>query len=397
MKTILLIITILLSNLLFAQRSNTIFSTSENGLAYFEYKDFIENNISSVEAYSFKINKRGKVKRDSTRLYVQVLNTEQKRISGINCNLVFQSHGPTYFTWYKFKKYYNDEGLLVLNIEEPVSIEKRKEFGFIEYDINKSETSFQYNQKGQLIKETTTAIEDSYSIYRSDKDTSHHRSIHPKSYEYIYDEIGREIERYHTDDSTRYLKTKTYTPDSNSVHCFYCDPRHLNDDRKYGANKKLNQWTWYTDEGDIHSKKYYYYNNQDKLIKRVDSTGWYLMKHSNEYPILQKTIQYEYRDSFLWKTIKKDDSWERETEYNQFGDIVKECSKYKTEEPNCTNYKYEYQDKRLIKMTRISPKGNKFQIVNFYNNKGLIIMERQYKNDKLISLVKYKYWIKKEY
>ncbi len=394
MKTKLLILTLFLTNLLLGQNSNTVISFTGNGLVYFDYKDFVENAINSVEAYRFRINKRGKPKKDSTRLFVQVFNADSNRINGINCNLNYQSHGPAFLTRYRFQKQFDETGRIIKITEQPLDQNRRKEYGDICFEVNINEKYFYYNKKGLLSREVTNIIKNSYSISKYTKDTFHLRSIHPKIYDYKYDDMGREIENYFTDDSTRYLKTNIYTPDSNSVNCFYCDPRYLNGSKKYGQNGKLSRWTWYTSEGEIHTKKYYYYDDLDRIKRRVDSTGWYLMKYSDENPKLESITEYFYKDSTLWKVIKTIDQWQNEQEYNPEGELISNCFRNGSKNQGCSTYSYQYEGNKILKMTKTFSNGDILKVINSFNERGWLEEEKQFKNDKLISLVRYIYWVR---
>jgi len=200
--------------------------------------------------------------------------------------------------------------------------------------------------------------------------------------------MGREIENYYLSDSTTLIEKISDKPDSTTVNCFSCDPKHLNNKKEYGVNGKISKWTTYTRDGDYHTIRYYYYDDQNRLKQRVDSTGW----HYNEYPFLDKTIEYNYTDSMVWTVIEKNGSSLRTTKYNKDGKIVKECYESENIELNCESYEYEFQNDKLYKVTITSSNNDKILIKNNYNKYGLLSDIRKYVNQRLISLVKYKYW-----
>ena len=93
----------------------------------------------------------------------------------------------------------------------------------------------------------------------------------------FYNSDNQKIQWYHTVDSTKYLKTEDYNPekDSNAVRCSYCHSRYLNVEWKYNSDKKLKEWISYTSENLIHTKRNYFYDDQQRLIRQIDSAGWY--------------------------------------------------------------------------------------------------------------------------
>lgn len=66
--------------ILFGQRSNTVFSTSANGLIQWTYQDFVENKVVRIQAFEYEIKKNDKVKKDSTKLFDQKLLKDSKLI-----------------------------------------------------------------------------------------------------------------------------------------------------------------------------------------------------------------------------------------------------------------------------------------------------------------------------
>tara|TARA_R110001592_G_scaffold351907_3_gene649368 strand:- start:969 stop:2162 length:1194 start_codon:yes stop_codon:yes gene_type:complete len=387
MKTILIYILAVLPLITFGQRSNTIFSTGSNGLMSWTYQDFFDNNVDRIQAFSFELKKNGKVKKDSTKLFDQKLNRDSNLVTGINCNLNIQSHGPTFLTWYKFKDYYDSKGHLIKHTDQPIEVVKTKVFGSTNWDININETIYEYDEKELLAQKVYNRIEHSYSVSKYTKDTFHLHSVHPKIYEYEYNDQGLQIKNYYTDDSTRYLATESYTTDTASVKCFYCDPRYLNGEKEYDSNGNLTKWIWYTRKNEIHSKKYYFYDENDNLIKQIDSTGWYLQQYSKDEPSLQSIKTFEYRSDRIFKTIKVKGDWTYISEFDEKGNLVDNCLQIADSKDDCTKYNYVYHN-GLIKEIQTLPNQ---KTIFEYNNDGLLIEKRNYLNEKLTSLIKYYY------
>jgi hypothetical protein len=371
------IILLLTSNLLFGQMSNTIFSFGGNEFQSLTYQDFLKNNIKKVEAYSYKIKKSGKVSKDSLLLYRHEFDKDSNKIFGVNCNRVYQSHGPTYLTWYSFQTLYNSKGLVIKDIDSPMDIEKKK-------DDSSGNQTYECNQH----------FDDYISISKYTKDTFHLRSVQAKIYETYYNEKGQKISRYYTSDSTRYLPTKSYKVDSSSVKCSYCHSRCLNDDYVYAENENVKIWTSYTTENKIHSKKYYYYDNSQRLIKQVDSTGWYF---TNTLPYWKSTTTYEYLDT--GKTVTKifnsqdrfgGNSNRNVTHYDTKGMIKSECSITDSTQ-SCTKYLYTYDNEKLTSEIFININNEKIETYFLYNLRGLLFEKKVIYQKKITQLTRYFY------
>lgn len=374
--------------------SNTIFSFSGDEFQGWTYQDFIKNNVKKIEAYSYQIKKNGKVSKDSLLLYRQVFDKDSSKVSGKKYNRVFQSHGPSYLTWYSFQTYYDKNGRVVIDIDSPLGIEKRKEYGSLRYNIYQNITTYKYDSLGNQTYDCFQYFDDYISISKYTKDTFHFRSVKAEIYETYYNEKGQKISRYFTRDSTRYLPTSSYKPDTGSVKCIYCDPRYLNDDYTYYENGKVRTWIWYTKEGKVHSKKYYYYDNIGNLIKQVDSTGWYF---TTILPYWESTTIFEYSDSGkvvtnIYNTEARFGSSTNKivTKFNSKNQITSECSIRNSSE-TCTNYFYTYEKEKLTSEISVDNKNNKSETYFRYNLKGLLYESKVIYNNKITQLTRYYY------
>jgi hypothetical protein len=371
MKTLSILILLLTSCCGFGQNSNTLFFTGSIESSQWTYADYIKNNVKKVEAYSYKIKNKGKITKDSLLLYRREIDKDSNKIFGINCNDLIQLHGPKFFlTGYKFETIYNNKGQVIMELDEPIDIEKKVEFGSVSYHINKNETLYEYDNNNKLIKKTYIPFNNYYDVSKYTKDTFHLLYIQKKIDEYVYNDKGLEIMNYETVDSSRYLPTKHYKPDSSSVTCSYCHSRYLNGDKTYNENGKLKVCTWYTTEGKIHTKKYYYYDDNNNLIKQVDSTGWYF---TTILPYWESTTTYEYSDT--GKIVTKINNTEARfgsatkqivTKYDSKNQIVSECSANDSTEI-CTNYFYTYDKERLTSVTSVENNKNKLEKYFSYN------------------------------
>ena len=371
--------------ILFGQRSNTVFSTSANGLIQWTYQDFVENKVVRIQAFEYEIKKNDKVKKDSTKLFDQKLLKDSNLITGINCYLSVQTDGPIFLTWYKFKDYYNPKGNLIKHLDQLTEVVKIKEFGSVKWEVNINETDYQYDERDLLIKKAYNRIEHSYSIFNITKDTFHLHKLKPKFYEYQYNNQGLEIKSFYTDDSTRYLATKNYTPDSSSIKCIYCDPRYMNTEKEYDSLGNLLKWTSFTRKNEVHTKHYYFYNEKNQVVKQIDSTGWYLQNNSEDYPYLESIKLFEYRNDKLSKKTERKGRQTYISEYDDRGNLISHCRLIPIETDECDNYEYVYKNE-LMKEIHILPNQ---KTLFEYDKEGLIIEKKEYLNDKLTSVIKY--------
>lgn len=392
MKTIWTIVLILSIHLVYGQKGNSFINLDTGEFQEWSPQTFAKNDVSKVTVYSYKINKRGKVKRDSTLLSSQEINKPLNKVSGIKSSTIIQTHGSSFLVWNKFHTYYSDKEQIIKQVDEPVNINRKKEYGFVSYNVDHNETEYEYDNQSRLTKETYKGIENHYSTYRKSKDTFHLLSIRrPIIDEYTYNSDNQKVLWYNTVDSTRYLKTKTYTPDTSSVKCYYCHPRHINAEWKYNSKKNLYEWTSYTYEGKIHTKRNYYYDNDNRLIKQIDSSGWYYTT-----PFLQSTTIFQYTDK--GKIVTKVDSnngvisasiSKTVAYYDSADQVVKEC--YYSDTESCIEYSYAYENAKLISKTMLRNDKTINKIEYCYNNKGLLREWRSMRNGKLNELLRYNY------
>lgn len=387
MKRPFSIILLLINYFCFGQYSRTTFSYDYNDFQEWTYQDFLKNNVKKIEAYYFKFKKNGKISKDSVLAYKQQLEKSNNKVFGVNCYTVFQDHGPNYLSWYKFETFYNNKNQVIKDVSEPILIEKERKFGSLSYELIKDENLYEYDINDHLTKKTYNHIVDYYSIFLLDKDTFHSHSIKPKVYENIYNEKGQEIADYYTDDSTRYLPTKSYKPDSISAYCFSCSPRYLNGKKEYYDNGKLKIWTLYTYHNEVHTKKYYYYDNSLNLIKIVDSTGWYF---KTSPPSLESTTYYTYNGTTLIEMIKLRDNVKTTERYDSLSNIIGICMKIDSTE-TCTHNTYIYKNNKISSIISINNNINKTEIYLTYNSKGLLFEKRVLYNSKLNHLERYYY------
>lgn len=362
------------------------------------YNDFKENDINKVSKYSIPLRNNGKVKRrDSTLLFTKEIDLDKNIIFGIESYLVIVTHGNSHLIWERFKNYYNENGLILKETSSPLEIEKTKKFGFIEFDESVSETIYKYDINEKLKRKEYRNINNHYSIYESSKDTTFHlKSIYrPEIYEYVYNSDNQEIKQYHSVDSTRHLKPKSYNPENktDAVTCSYCHSKYLNIECKYDDTKKLVEWISYTRENKLHTKKYYYYDNQNRLKKQIDSTGWYVYNK----PIWESTKTYEYNLDKTTETINNNTESMFGAYYKQEiivldtdKNVIREC-KLTNDQKECSDYSYEWKNGKLIERTVTKSNGEIIKQKFEYNDRNLLTEESEYQNGKRTELIRYYY------
>lgn len=362
MKTFTFYILTLFTTLVFAQKPTELNWT---------FNDFIENDLNKVSKYSIPLRKNGKIKRkDSTLLFSKEVDIDNKTVFGIKSNLVVVTHVGTHLTWNKFKNYYDKNGLIIKETMSPLEIEKTKEFGFIGYIESVGETIYEYDLNQNLKRKEYRTTNNHYSIYKETKDTTHTKSIYrPKIYEYVYNSNNQELKQFHIVDSTRYL----------------------NIEWKYDEVKRLIEWISYTRENKLHTKRYYYYDNQNRLKKQIDSTGWYVYNK----PIWKSTKTYEYGLNKTTETINnntestfgayyKQETTVLDTDKN----VISEC-KIANDQKECSDYSYKLKNGKLIEKTETKSNGEIIKQKFEYNQRNLITEKSEYRNGKRTELIRY--------
>jgi hypothetical protein len=393
MKTVNTIILILTTSFVFGQAGNTVSNEFQN----FSRQDFIDNNLTKVTAYSYFFNEKGEVKKDSLLLYKQQFDINQNRIFGLKSNRVYQSYGPSYLTWYEFETYYNDSGQVIKEIRNPKNIEKIVDSVKVKYNVIINETNYEYDELKREVKITYNQIDHHYLIFKNTLDTLHFANIiRPIIDEYVYNSDNQKTQWFHTVDSTRNLKTESYNPDkdSNSVRCSYCDSRYLNVVWKYNSDKKLTELISYTSENLIHDKQNYFYDDQQRLIRQIDSSGWYF---ATIKPYWESTTTFQYSNTRRIVTkINNSKVWyvnsvlKIVSEFDSDDNLIKECS-YSDSTKNCTQYSFVYDNNKIIRKEIVFDNGTISSTEFHYNNKGVLTEERTLRNSNLSSLIRYYY------
>jgi hypothetical protein len=375
----------------YGQRNNVSFWHYLEDYPVLTYQDFVEKDVKKFRAYSYKLKKNGKLKKDSLLLSLQELDKENRKVYGTHSYMMVVTHGASYMASNKFENYYNSRNKITKHIDKPTEFEKKKKDGVLGYETYENEKIYEYDYADRLIKETNNHIVHNYSIVLETNDTIHYHRIDGSTInDYVYNNWGRKIESYFTLDSTRYLKTNSYTPDASSVKCSNCLPRRLNSGEKYSVDGALEESISYTREGTIHSKTNYYYDTNHNRIKQIDSTGWYLKSVSNNQPSLQAIIYFKYKDTMLIEQLKVVGDTETLEIFDENGNLVKRCMTNKNTQ-NCDTYIYNFEKDKIMSIIAKANINNKTEVYFTYNSKGFLIEKRILLNNCVTKFFRYYY------
>jgi YD repeat-containing protein len=169
-----------------------------------------------------------------------------------------------------------------------------------------------------------------------------------------------------------------------------CEPRYLQAKWEYDSLSNLTEWIIFDDDSLIKLKKNYFYDEQNKFIKQIDSMGWGLTT-----PYGEQIITYKYTDT--GKIVTEIHNRNKDTMdytntyyYNNDDKIVKYCHSNASKE-DCAEYFYFYENNRLTKETANYTSGNTYLTTYSYNKNGLLTEKRTVKDDKTIKLIRYYY------
>lgn len=351
---------------LFIFYSAPLFSQNKINIADIDFenpKNFEKYSISRISEYSYKISDKGKIKIDSTLEKEFIYNKNEMIISGRNRKYIHSPHGISHMEYYNFKNIYNKDSTLSKKIMQILGADSAQ--------VVVKEEILKYNAEKNLIKKKY------YSKKYLNDTISKPLSIEePKEIVLEYDKENNIIKESISIDSTKYFKDGNYINK-----CVYCHSKKIYKSNIY-KNNKLDETITYTHEETPHSKTKFIYNINNKIVRKVDSTGYY-----NPKPIFQKETNYLYTkdayyeivNSFNKKNTKKFDLtdsviWEEELFLNS----------------GIKNYTYHIYLKNEYLVNYIYNK-NKLKIKRLYNNIGLLKEIKYYRNNVLIDVKRYFY------
>lgn len=379
MKKVITIIILINSLFSFGQNENL----NQIHVDWENPKNFKKYHVKKVTVYSKEIKKNGKIKKDSLLLAKYEYDKSKGIIKGINHNLVVVSHGGgSSLEFYSFENQYFSDSLIVKRETKEipkVTKDKIVNNSFVEL--------YKYDEFNRLKFKKNYSEENEYELSKKDTIT-HYRSVsYPKTKEYEYGSKNRVIKEYFTRDSSEYhinsYKDKKIT---SSKSCSYCEEKYLDQERKYDDDNLL-EWTTYTYKKEKHTKKNYFYDENQNLLNQIDSTGWYFGK-----PSLSSIKEISYNDNLKIEIqTKYDDDLYFKKETRKFVDnqLVYELLEAEYPEYNVeTTYTY---SESSIKTTTNRFKNGITIDEYLFDEKGLLIEQKTYLNSILIEYKKYYY------
>lgn len=377
MKKVITIIILINSLFSFGQNENL----NQIHVDWENPKNFEKYHVKKVTVYSKEIKKNGKIKKDS--LLLAKYDKSKGIIKGINHDLVVVSHGGgSSLEFYSFENQYFSDSLIVKRETKEipkVTKDKIVNNSFVEL--------YKYDEFNRLKFKKNYSEENEYELSKKDTIT-HYRSVsYPKTKEYEYGSKNRVIKEYFTRDSSEYhinsYKDKKIT---SSKSCSYCEEKYLDQERKYDDDNLL-EWTTYTYKKEKHTKKNYFYDENQNLLNQIDSTGWYFGK-----PSLSSIKEISYNDNLKIEIqTKYDDDLYFKKETRKFVDnqLVYELLEAEYPEYNVeTTYTY---SESSIKTTTNRFKNGITIDEYLFDEKGLLIEQKTYLNSILIEYKKYYY------
>lgn len=317
------------------------------------FLDLKENNISEVISAEFSLKKNGRLK-DSAMIYQYWIDTIQNKLYGDYRMELITTGGKIKnpYHWQYIEQFYDSLERLTKDITRPREIIAKTEYGRTKVDSTWNILLYDYDKTGNRILEVSQNISKRYSVSKYTNDTSFYESSEIKRYETIYNQDNKPVERFcfRSRDSLKYKNVEWV----------------------YNENGLLTTWISFTRTGEFHTKRYYLYNEENRILEQVDSTGWYI----NGEPTVQKIIDYEYLDNGTYKVTHQSNSFigqqDKWTVIYNANNLPQ-----KKEHVYGTGYAtYEYSDNKLKKESTYDVNNKKtHDRILEYNSYGLLRSE----------------------
>jgi hypothetical protein len=318
-----------------------------------QLQDLKENNISEIVSAEFTLKKNGKLK-DSTMIYQYWFDTIQNKLYG-DYRMEWITTGGKLknpYQWQYIEQFYDSFDRLTKDINRPREIIAKTEYGRTKVDSTWNILLYDYDKNGNRILEISENISKRYSVSKYTNDTSFYESREIKRYETIYNQENKPVERfcYRSRDSLKYKNVEWV----------------------YNEKGQLTTWISFTRTGRFHTKRYYFYNEENRIIKQVDSTGWYI----NGEPTLQEIIDYNYLVDGTYKAIHQSNLFQEQSDkwsitYNSENMPLKKESVY-----GAGHTTYLYSEKKLKMESNFDINNKKtFDRILEYNDYGLLQAE----------------------
>ena len=326
-------------------------------------EDFIKNGISTVSVYSYCFDINLNNIEDSFLLYREQFDIQENKILKIK----YGRRGSEDIT----EIYYNDIGQII----KEKNIYNNSNDRYYYYQDGIYETDYEYDSLHREIKKTEKEI----TRYLSKRDTI--EGFDAKIDEYVYNSSNQKIEHYYVfkRETTKYFRTKRKPKTS----CKYLHSFHIK--WKYDSLSNLTEKIYFSENNEFQTKSNYFYDEQNKLIKQIDTSEYISRIYTYEYTDTGKIVETTHNVTIPNMMFKYT------SYYNNDDKIVKYChNNVYTSEEDCEEYFYFYDNDKLIK---IIEKRNDtiWKTLYSYNEKGLLIEEQKSRDDKITNLTRYFY------
>ncbi len=387
----LLFLILLIPSFLYSQRTSFNYSNKEWRPSEFPA------GITNVKAYEYKVKKSGKVKRDSTLLYDQTYDDVKHTVSGRNYSesfmIGYNDKVSSERHYHRFINKYNCNGKLIYQSIRPLTNISREKSS--EFDLNNTEIFNEFDNNDNLTTEETRYTKADYTLAYKGKDTIYSSVSTNSSFYYYSYENNKCIADYIYKDSTKTTYTSNFIDKTleQKSYCYGCHTKYKNVERKYDTKNLNFLETTYTREGEIHTKRYYFYDDNARIVKEIDSTGWYLNKTE---PYKKSETTYTYTNQGRTKTkidYKTTFSSYKKTViiYNAEDNILSECTTRDDSTENCEYTQYIYNNNLISEIIQTDCNGKKVISYFKYNGSGLRTEERDTFEGKIYKLVRYFY------
>lgn len=351
--------------------------------------DFKQHDIRKLEAYSYKVKKNGKLKSEPALLHRFILDTLNNSVHGVYTVHTISSHGPETWQLYNFTNIYDKKGKIIHTEESPLDGDRISKRHFTDITLYKSQTNYDYDASGNLIKKVYSYITENSTIFSEDT-ISQNSSSSPITNEYVY-KNNRQIAEYYSKDSTTTKFISKGIVDIESKSSYSYEPRYKDKEWIYNETGDKKTCKSYTREGKLHTTYNYFYDPKHRITKEIDSTGWYI---NGKRSYLKKLITYEYGNEgkkvhiLTYDDFKNEISDREEERYDQKNRLISTLI-HNSYFSMGTDYVYEGEN--LIKKANSYNNRNTSEAIYIYNNRGLMIEQRVYYKNKLNEVIKYYY------
>jgi len=311
--------------------ANFAFGQKDKNPQSWSREDFIKNEVNIISAYWHYFDENGKIKQDSSLFLKKQFDIHKNEL------LELESKSDNETLWNLI--IYDTIG----NVVKFSLLKNNEEFQIFDID-------YEYDNLNRVIKRTKKYYLEQDTIQVFDTEIN----------EFVYNSNNQIIEYYLTLD-------------------YY--PRFLCVKSEYDALSNLTKKITFTPDNEIDATENYFYDEQNRLIKKVDSNSQFI-----------RIVTYKYTDTgkIVTEVLHRGDPMNTISYYNNDNSIVKMCFK-DAHGKDYLEYFYFYENNKLTK--NIEKHSLEYIVVKtyHYNEKGFLKEEQTTINNKTKHLIRYYY------